>query len=297
MNFIKTVSLKRTSHKIQVHLPTPVTTSVMLGEREGGLDLAATKIKMTTQALSVYYGKFRALKDISLKIPENKITALIGPSGCGKSTLLCSLNRMNDLTPGCRVEGQVLLNGKNIYDEKVNREDVQRRIGMLFRGLNLFPSSVFDNVTFGLQLLGIRKKSVLADLVENSLRQTGLWEDVKDNLGRSGLELSAEQQHRLCIARALAVEPDMILMEEPISGLDPIASLNIEAVLESLKQRYTIVMVTHDIQQAARVSDVTAFFMKDVDQAGILVEMGAAEQIFTNPSDPRTEAYITGRAR
>lgn len=297
MDFIKTAPLNRTTLRIQDPLPHTVTASMMLGEKEDGLDLAAIPVKMATQTLSVYYRKFRALKEINLVIPENLITALIGPSGCGKSTLLRTLNRMNDLVQGCRLEGQILLNGESIYDPEVNREDVQQRIAMLSRELNLFPSSVFENVTFGLQISRIRKKSVLEEMAENSLCQAGLWEDVKDNLGRSGLELSAEQQHRLSIARALAGEPDVILMEEPTFGLDPIATLNIETLLESLKERYTIVIVTHDIQQAARVSDFTTFFMNDNDQAGTLVEVGATEQIFTNPHDPRTEAFITGRTR
>ncbi|MDY6867301.1 MAG: phosphate ABC transporter ATP-binding protein PstB [Chloroflexota bacterium] len=244
---------------------------------------------------SAYYGNFQALKNISMIIPENKITALIGPSGCGKSTLLRSFNRMNDLIQGSRIEGQVLLNGKNIYDDDVDVVDIRQRIGMVFQRPNPFPMSVFDNVAYGPRLYGIRKKNVLEEIVERSLYQAAVWEDVKDKLDQSGLELSGGQQQRLCIARALAVEPAVILMDEPASALDPISTLKIEELMESLKDDYTIVIVTHNMQQAARVSDFTAFLMIDEDHAGTLIEYGPTNQIFTNPKNEQTEAYVTGR--
>jgi phosphate transport system ATP-binding protein len=230
-----------------------------------------------------------------MKIPENKITALIGPSGCGKSTLLRSFNRMNDLVQGARVEGQVLLNGKNIYDPEVDVVDIRQRIGMVFQRPNPFPMSVFDNVAFGPRLYGIRKKNVLEEIVERSLRQAAVWADVKDKLDQSGLALSGGQQQRLCIARAIAVEPAVILMDEPASALDPISTLKIEELMETLKEDYTIVIVTHNMQQAARVSDFTAFLMINENRSGTLVEFGPTKQIFTNPQSHQTEDYVTGR--
>jgi phosphate transport system ATP-binding protein len=245
--------------------------------------------------LSVYYGEFRALKNISINIPENKITALIGPSGCGKSTLLRSFNRMNDLIQSTHIEGEVTLNGKNIYDPEVDVVDIRQRVGMVFQRPNPFPMSVFDNVAYGPRLYGIRKKQVLEGIVEHSLKQAAVWQDLKDKLHQSGLALSGGQQQRLCIARALAVEPAVILMDEPASALDPIATLKIEELMENLKEDYTIVIVTHNMQQAARVSDFTAFLMIDEDRSGTLVEFDATDRIFTNPKDPQTEKYITGR--
>jgi phosphate transport system ATP-binding protein len=272
-----------------------ITANVSVGDLAEQDQLADLPIKMAAVDLSVYYGKFRALKEISINIPENKITALIGPSGCGKSTLLRAFNRMNDLVAGSRVEGQVILNGKNIYDPDVDVVDIRQRIGMVFQRPNPFPMSVYDNVAYGPRLYGIRKKSILDEIVENSLLQASVWDDVKDKLQQSGLELSGGQQQRLCIARSLAVEPRVILMDEPASALDPISTLKIEDLMETLKEDYTIVIVTHNMQQAARVSDFTAFLMIDDDRSGKLVEMGATEQIFTNPQNTQTEEYVTGR--
>ena len=251
---------------------------------------AATAQKMEVRHLSVYYGKFRALADVSLAIAPMKITALIGPSGCGKSTLLRSLNRMNDLTPGARLEGEVRLDGANIYTPQTDVVDVRRRVGMVFQRPNPFPKSLYDNVAYGPRLYGIRRKAELDEIVEQSLRRAALWDEVKDKLHQSGLALSGGQQQRLCIARALAVEPEVILMDEPASALDPVATLKIEELMQELKAEYTIVIVTHNMQQAARVSDFTGYFL-----LGELVEFGETGQIFTNPSDSRTEDYITGR--
>jgi len=247
------------------------------------------------QDLNVYYGQFLAVRNVNLKIEARQITALIGPSGCGKSTLLRSINRMNELVPGARVEGQVLLHGQNLYDPSVDPVEVRRRIGMVFQKPNPFPKSIFDNVAYGPRVLGVRDKKKLAEIVERSLIQAALWDEVKDDLKKSGLALSGGQQQRLCIARALAVEPEIILMDEPCSALDPIATLRIEELMRELKANYTIVIVTHNMQQAARVSDFTAFMLSDETRAGELIEYGETERIFTRPRDPRTEDYITGR--
>lgn len=273
----------------------PTAMAVSINEVTEQENLASLPVKMAAVDLSVYYGTFRALKNISMNIPENKITALIGPSGCGKSTLLRSFNRMNDLVHGSRIEGKVILNGRNIYEEDVDVVDIRQRVGMVFQRPNPFPMSIFDNVAYGPRLYGIRNKKVLEKIVERSLHQAAVWEDVKDKLEQSGLELSGGQQQRLCIARALAVEPAVILMDEPASALDPIATLRIEELMENLKSDYTIVIVTHNMQQAARVSDFTAFLMIDEDRSGTLVEMAATEQIFTNPASQQTEDYVTGR--
>ena len=270
-------------------------TNVSVGEVTDQISLDHLPVKMAAVNLSVYYGKFRALKNISMNIPENKITALIGPSGCGKSTLLRSFNRMNDLIQSTHIEGEVILNGKNIYDPDVNVVDIRQRVGMVFQRPNPFPMSVFDNVAYGPRLYGIRKKQVLEEIVEHSLRQAAVWEDLKDKLDQSGLALSGGQQQRLCIARALAVEPAVILMDEPASALDPIATLKIEELMENLKEDYTIVIVTHNMQQAARVSDFTAFLMINKDRSGTLVEFDATDRIFTNPQNQQTEDYVTGR--
>ena len=270
-------------------------TNVNIGEVRDHISLDHLPVKMAAVDLSVYYGKFRALKNISMNIPENKITALIGPSGCGKSTLLRSFNRMNDLIQSTHIEGEVILNGKNIYDPDVDVVDIRQRVGMVFQRPNPFPMSVFDNVAYGPRLYGIRKKQVLAEIVEHSLRQAAVWEDLKDKLDQSGLALSGGQQQRLCIARALAVEPSVILMDEPASALDPIATLKIEELMENLKEDYTIVIVTHNMQQAARVSDFTAFLMINEDRSGTLVEYDATDRIFTNPQNQQTEDYVTGR--
>lgn len=268
---------------------------IRIGETTTTEKLESLPVKMAAVELSVYYGKFQAVRNISLNIPENKITALIGPSGCGKSTLLRSFNRMNDLINNSYVTGQVILNGKNIYDPDVDVVDVRQRVGMVFQRPNPFPMSVFDNVAYGPRLYGIHNKQILVEIVEQSLRKAAVWEDVKDKLDQSGLALSGGQQQRLCIARAIAVEPAVILMDEPASALDPISTLKIEELMENLKENYTIVIVTHNMQQAARVSDFTAFLMIDENRAGYLVEFGSTEQIFTNPKNEQTERYVTGR--
>jgi phosphate transport system ATP-binding protein len=284
-----------TPEKPKTSLPRTTLTSINVGETEGGQDLTKLPIKLTVDALSIFYGKFKAVSEITMHIPENRITALIGPSGCGKSTLLRSFNRMNDLINGSHVEGQVLLDGKNIYDPDIDVVDIRQRIGMVFQRPNPFPMSVFDNVAYGPRLYGIRKKNVLDEIVERSLRQAAVWEDVKDKLHQSGLELSGGQQQRLCIARAIAVEPSVILMDEPASALDPISTLKVEELMQELKSDYTIVIVTHNMQQAARVSDFTAFLMINEQRSGTLVEYGPTEQIFTNPHNRQTEEYVTGR--
>jgi phosphate transport system ATP-binding protein len=250
---------------------------------------------LETHNLRIYYGEFLAINNVSMQIARNKITSLIGPSGCGKSTLLRSFNRMNDLVPGSRAEGQVWFRGKNLYDHDVDPVEVRRRIGMVFQKPNPFPKSIFDNVAYGPRILGQRNKRILGEIVERSLRQAALWDEVKDNLKKSGLALSGGQQQRLCIARAVAVEPEIILMDEPCSALDPIATMRIEELMRELRDNYTIVIVTHNMQQAARVSDFTAFMLMNEHRAGELVEFGLTESIFTKPSDTRTADYITGR--
>ncbi|MEX0659490.1 MAG: phosphate ABC transporter ATP-binding protein PstB [Egibacteraceae bacterium] len=249
-------------------------------------------------AVSCTYGSFTAVRDISMSIRRNEITAIIGPSGCGKSTLLRCLNRMNDLVAGAQVHGEVVYNGEDIYDPDIDPVEVRRRIGMVFQKPNPFPKSIYDNVAFGPRMN--RYKGDLDDLVEQSLRKAALWDEVRGKLASSGLSLSGGQQQRLCIARALAVSPDVILMDEPASALDPIATLKIEDLMRELADSYTIVVVTHNMQQAARVSDRTAFFTVAVDdendqRTGELVEFDTTEKIFTQASDPRTEDYVTGR--
>ncbi len=244
--------------------------------------------------VGVWYGNKHAISEITLDIPLKRVTALIGPSGCGKSTLLRCLNRMNDLIPGARIEGSVEYHGANIYDRTVDPVEVRRRIGMVFQKPNPFPKSIYDNVAFGARVNGI--KGNMDDIVERSLRQAAIWEEVKNDLKKSGLALSGGQQQRLCIARALAVQPDVILMDEPCSALDPIATLKIEDLIRELTREYTIVIVTHNMQQAARVSDYTAFMLAaEHGVNGQLVEYGATTEIFTQPRDKRTEDYITGR--
>jgi phosphate transport system ATP-binding protein len=245
--------------------------------------------------LRVFYGSFTAVRNVSMKIERNKITALIGPSGCGKSTLLRAFNRMNDLVPGARVEGEVMYRGQNLYASQVDPVEVRRRIGMVFQKPNPFPKSIYDNVAYGPRILGVRDKRKLDDIVERSLIQAALLDEVKDDLKKSGLALSGGQQQRLCIARALAVEPEIILMDEPCSALDPIATLRIEELMRELQKDYTIIIVTHNMQQAARVSDNTAFMLSGDDRAGELIEYDRTEKIFTRPSDSRTEDYINGR--
>ena len=245
--------------------------------------------KLTIKNLDLYYSEFKALKNINLNIQEKEITAFIGPSGCGKSTLLKSLNRMNDLVEGCRMEGEVLLDGEDIYkDMDVNL--LRKRVGMVFQKPNPFPMSIYDNIAYGPRTHGIRSKVKLDELVENSLRGAAIWDEVKDRLKKSALGLSGGQQQRICIARALAVQPEVLLMDEPTSALDPISTAKVEELALELKKDYTIVMVTHNMQQAARISDRTAFFLR-----GEVVEFGKTEQIFSMPKDKRTEDYITGR--
>ena len=245
--------------------------------------------KLTIKNLDLYYSEFKARKNINLNVQEKEITAFIGPSGCGKSTLLKSLNRMNDLVDGCRMEGEVLLDGEDIYkDMDVNL--LRKRVGMVFQKPNPFPMSIYDNIAYGPRTHGIRSKVKLDELVENSLRGAAIWDEVKDRLKKSALGLSGGQQQRICIARALAVQPEVLLMDEPTSALDPISTAKVEELALELKKDYTIVMVTHNMQQAARISDRTAFFL-----LGEVVEFGKTEQIFSMPKDKRTEDYITGR--
>ncbi len=249
--------------------------------------------KLQTIGLSVRYGSAVALRDISMNLPANRVTAIIGPSGCGKSTLLRCFNRMNDLVPDASVEGKLLFNGLDLYASGVDATEIRFRIGMVFQRPNPFPKSVYDNVAFGLRINGF--KGNMDDMVQHALEQAALWDEVKDRLKKGGLTLSGGQQQRLCIARALAVEPEVILMDEPCSALDPIATLAIEDLIRSLAGTYTIIIVTHNMQQAARVSDETAFLTTGPEPGGYLVEHGNTRQIFTNPQDERTEAYITGR--
>ncbi len=251
------------------------------------------KLAMVAQNLNVYYGDFRAVKDVSLEIKKNKITALIGPSGCGKSTMLRSFNRMNELVPTARTEGEIIYEGIDIYAPEIDPVEVRSRIGMVFQKPNPFPKSIYENVSWGAKINGF--KGDMDELVEESLQRAVLWDEVKDKLDQSGLSLSGGQQQRLCIARAIAVKPDLILMDEPASALDPISTLKIEDLIQQLKEKYTIVIVTHNMQQAARASDYTMFFNMDEDQAGYLVESGKTVDIFTNPKEELTEQYISGR--
>ena len=256
-------------------------------------ETAALPPVLRVEDLSFYYGTFRAVKDITFDIPTNRITALIGPSGCGKSTLLRTLNRMNDLIPGTRVEGQVRYHDEDIYGPNVDPVEVRRRIGMVFQKANPFPKSIYDNVAFGPRLTGY--KGSMDELVESSLRRAALWEEVKDKLRQSGMSLSGGQQQRLCIARAIATQPEVILMDEPCSALDPRATLQIEELMTQLKEHYTIIIVTHNMQQAARASDRTVFMNMADDRAGYVVEQDQTVTIFTNPSNQMTEDYVSGR--
>ena len=248
---------------------------------------------LSVTGLNVYYGSFQAVRDISMNLGTRRITALIGPSGCGKSTVLRSMNRMNELVPTARTEGVVTFQGRNIYDADVDPVEVRRRIGMVFQKPNPFPKSIYDNIAWGARINGFTGN--MDELVEKSLRQAALWDEVKDKLQDSGLGLSGGQQQRLCIARAIAVHPEIILMDEPCSALDPLATLRIEDLMRELAAQYTIIIVTHNMQQAARVSDYTAFFMMAEDRSGYLVEYGPTGRIFTNPDEKRTEDYISGR--
>jgi phosphate transport system ATP-binding protein len=261
------------------------------------MTIQESKYAIEARGMSIFYGAFRAVKDVTLGIEKNRITALIGPSGCGKSTVLRSFNRMNDLIAGARTEGEVLYRGQNLYDLDVDAVQVRRNIGMVFQKPNPFPKSIYDNIAYGPRINGWRgSKSELDELVERALRDAALWDEVKDDLKKSGLAISGGQQQRLCIARALAVEPEVILMDEPCSALDPISTLKIEELMFELRQNYTICIVTHNMQQASRASDYTAFFLMDrQDRAGQLIEYGSTDQIFQSPRDNRTEQYISGR--
>ena len=256
----------------------------------GRLEKSMLKDKIVTNKLNLYYGTNHALKDVDMNIKEKSITAFIGPSGCGKSTFLKTLNRMNDLVPGVTIDGTVLLDGENIYDPRVDTTLLRKKIGMVFQQPNPFPMSIYDNIAYGPRIHGIKSKTKLDEIVEESLRGAALFEEVKDRLKKSALGLSGGQQQRLCIARALAVEPEIILMDEPTSALDPISTLKIEDLMSELKDKYTVAIVTHNMQQAARISDYTAFFL-----VGEVVEFATTDTLFTRPADKRTEDYITGR--
>lgn len=246
--------------------------------------------KITVESLNLHYGENHALKNVNMEIADHAITAFIGPSGCGKSTFLRCLNRMNDLVDGCRVEGKVIMDGEDIYDKRVDTTLLRKKVGMVFQQPNPFPMSIYDNIAYGPRLHGIKDKKELDEIVERSLQGAAIFEEVKDRLHKSALGLSGGQQQRLCIARALAVSPEVLLMDEPTSALDPISTLKIEELMETLKKKYTVVIVTHNMQQAARVSDDTAFFL-----VGEVVEKNATSEIFARPKDKRTEDYITGR--
>jgi phosphate transport system ATP-binding protein len=276
------------------------TTPVLIDASATGEPVADTQIVFALDNVSAFYGSFKAVREVTLAVRANEITAFIGPSGCGKSTVLRCLNRMNDLIPGARVEGVIRFYGTDLYGVGISATEVRRHIGMVFQKPNPFPKSIYDNVAFGLRVSGIKKKSELDDLVEQSLRGAALWDEVKDRLKTSALGMSGGQQQRLCIARAIAVEPAVILMDEPCSALDPIATARIEDLMREIKSRYTIVIVTHNMQQAARVSDRTGFFTTELNpqsdrRTGVLVEYDRTSTIFSNPSDARTEQYITGR--
>lgn len=262
------------------------------GKQKDALDIFdfSGENAITVKDVDLYYGSFQALKKINMEMPKHQITAMIGPSGCGKSTLLKSLNRMNDLVEGCRVEGKITIGGKDIYDKGIDLSALRKNVGMVFQKPNPFPMSVYDNIAYGPRTFGIKKKSTLDEIVERSLKGAAMWDELKDRLNKSALGLSGGQQQRLCIARALAVGPQILLMDEPTSALDPISTGKIEELCEELKNDVTIVMVTHNMQQAARISDKTAFFL-----LGEMIEMGDTEQIFSAPQKPETERYITGR--
>ncbi|MBO9370245.1 MAG: phosphate ABC transporter ATP-binding protein [Chloroflexi bacterium] len=256
------------------------------------------QIALELHNLRVYYGNFLAIKDVNLSIPRNQITAIIGPSGVGKSTLLRAINRMNELVPGCRTEGEIIFDGRNIYDPKVDPAEIRRRIGMVFQKPNPFPKSIYENIAWGLRINGFREsRAQMDEAVEGALRAAALWDEVKDKLHQSGLSLSGGQQQRLCIARVIALQPEVILLDEPASALDPIATLKIEELMRELKRDYTLVIVTHNMQQAARVSDYTAMMMLtgEGERSGTVIEFDRTKVIFTNPRDKRTEDYVTGR--
>jgi phosphate transport system ATP-binding protein len=289
--------MEESEQKVATNLPRSEVAAAQPAQSSGAG--AGTEV-FGAKKVSCYYGSFRAVTDVSLHIYEHEITAFIGPSGCGKTTVLRTLNRMNDLVPGAHVKGDVEYRGVSLYGKNVSPIAVRRRIGMVFQKPNPFPKSIYDNVAYGPRINGERNKGKLNEIVERSLRQAALWDEVKDRLKNSGLGLSGGQAQRLCIARTLAVEPDVVLMDEPCSALDPIATSAIEDLMRDIKQRYTIVIVTHNMQQATRVSDRTAFFSvlrneESDTRTGVLVEYGRTQQIFEDPNDPRTKAYVTGR--
>jgi phosphate transport system ATP-binding protein len=278
---------------MEIEIETPMHTEV-------AHSAAAAENVFVTKGLHVYYGDFLAVRDVDLDIARNEITAFIGPSGCGKSTVLRCFNRMNDLIDIARVAGSVEYHGIDLYGPGIDAVEVRRRVGMVFQKPNPFPKSIYDNLAFGPKISGVKKKSELDDIVESSLRRAALWDEVKDRLKSSAMGMSGGQQQRLCIARAIAVEPDVILMDEPCSALDPIATGKIEELMEEIKTEYTIIIVTHNMQQAARVSDKTAFYSVEVNETsdtrtGILVEYDKTDKMFSNPADERTERYVTGR--
>jgi len=248
---------------------------------------------ITTNDLSIHYGSYTAVKNVNVKVERQKVTAIIGPSGCGKSTLLLAFNRMNDFVPNCRVTGEILLRGQNLYSKDVDPVEARRRIGMVFQKPNPFPKSIYENIAWGARINGF--KGNMDELVEQSLRGAALWDEVKDLLQKSAYELSGGQQQRLCIARTIAIQPEIILMDEPASALDPISTLRIEELMQELKKNYTIIIVTHNMQQAARASDYTAMMMIDEQRSGGVIEFDDTKKIFTNPKDKRTEDYVTGR--
>jgi phosphate transport system ATP-binding protein len=261
-------------------------------------DQTDNRFAVETRALNIYYGDFRAVKDVNFSIERQKVTAIIGPSGCGKSTVLRAFNRMNELVPTARTEGKVFFMGQDIYHPDVDPVEVRKRVGMVFQKPNPFPKSIYENIAWGARINGFRPglgRPGMDEWVEYCLRKAALWDEVKDKLNQSGLSLSGGQQQRLCIARAIAIRPEIILMDEPASALDPIATLKIEELMHELANDYSIIVVTHNMQQAARVSDFTAFFSMDNDRAGMLIEYDTTSKIFMTPGDPRTEAYITGR--
>jgi phosphate transport system ATP-binding protein len=287
------VSIKEPMQSRSVVLPEESVGNV---EKDNSLDVPVCE----AEDLSVYYGEFRAVRNVNLKIRGQEITAFIGPSGCGKSTVLRCFDRMNDLIDGARIEGKVRYHGVDLYSKDVDAVEVRRRVGMVFQKPNPFPKSIYDNLAFGPRLNGIKKKADLDAIVESSLQRAALWDEVKDRLKASAMSLSGGQQQRLCIARCIAVEPDVILMDEPCSALDPIATSRIEDLMQEIKQDFTIIIVTHNMQQAARVSDRTAFFTTEINtesdrRTGVLVEFDSTQKMFSAPSDGRTEDYITGR--
>ena len=281
------------TERTEGHEPVNIRKMSSKKETRKSQDAPAPETVLDIDMLNVHYGSFHAVRDVSLQVPRNSITAFIGPSGCGKSTVLRCINRMNDLVPSARVEGSILYHGQNLNSRHVDPVEVRRRIGMVFQRPNPFPKSIYENVAWGARINGYTGD--MSNLVQKCLERAALWEEVKDKLKASGLSLSGGQQQRLCIARALATNPDVILLDEPASALDPISTLKIEDLLHELQAEYTIVIVTHNMQQAARVSDQTVFFSLNDERQGVLVESGPTQKIFTNPEDPRTEGYITGR--